>query len=359
MNEALIFRYHQDAIHGTLAEIREEYVVVLSSEHEVQVPFREISRILLTFEHGLGRGPITGALLAGYASACILATSHGHGGYVESPDLPWYPLVVVPSIALGAGIGFLVDPGSGQKEEVFDFTGTDADRAREKSRLERDVTQGWRASQVHISFQGSRVNPNIPKLVLPGSTIYYDNSTTTTFNVLRKAQVTYSVVPEVEVGVALVWFSEPPELSSGYETASNRDTKIINGFQWFEATGKYIVAFYNPLYHRIDPRLDINVGGGLGTASIDYRRTITVWTNTPSGTSLQQDFSFNVPENSAVGYLACQLQFKLFEGFSVGLVADKVFGPSRDAPAVPEAGVPAQIVHFDNASVGFTIGLDF
>jgi hypothetical protein len=43
----------------------------------------------------------------------------------------------------------------------------------------------------------------------------------------------------------------------------------------------------------------------------------------------------------------------------VGLVVDNVFGPSRNAPAVPEANIPGQELPFGNSSVGFTLGFHF
>ncbi|OGU29777.1 MAG: hypothetical protein A2057_08070 [Ignavibacteria bacterium GWA2_35_9] len=359
MKQAIIFRPNQDAIRGKLAEIGEEYIVVFSSEREVTIPFADISRIILTYERGSGRGPIYGAVLAGYAGTLILTRSQDHGGFVESRDLSLYLLVVVPSIALGAGIGYLVDPGSVQKEEVFDFTGSGEAKTGEKSRLLRAATHESRESKVHITFQGSHVNSNMPKLNLPGSSTSYDYNTISEFNWLRKVQVTYSVVPEVEVGVALVWFSEPPQFSFGYETLGNSDSKSYNGFQSFEATGKYIVALYKPLYDLLDPRLDLKVGGGFGAASIDYSRTTTVWAYTQSGTGSQLNSSFSVSDNFVVAYLFVQLEFELVDGLSLGLVADKVFGPSRDAPAVSEANIPPQTLRFHNTSVGFTISLHF
>jgi len=352
MKQALVFRPNQDAIRGKLAEIREDYIVVLSSEREVRVPFAEIGRIILTVEQGLGRGPFYGAVLAGYGSAYVLAASRDHGGFVESRDLPWYAIVVVPSIALGAGIGYLVDPGSVQKDEVFDFTGTDEAKAREKSRLARAANQGLRESKLHFTFQASHVNSNVLSM-LPSSLGYHQDNGAGQFNLLRKVQLTSSVAPKVELGVAWVEFSEPSTSAYAFEIPSNGDFKSYSVSETFQASGEFIVASYKPLYSLVDSWLDLKVGGGFGIASIDYNRRTTVSANT-----WQQSF-FNVADNSVVAYLCGELEFELVDGFSIGLVADKVFGPSRDAPAVPEAKIPAQTLSFDNSSVGFTIGLHF
>ena len=358
MNQVLVFRPDQDVIRGKLVEIREESIIVLTSEREVAIPFSEISRMILNNERTTGRGPLYGAILAGYASTYALAQSEDQGGFVKSRDLSWYFLIVGPSIALGAGLGYLIDQGHVQTEEGFDFTGSDEAKAREKSRLRAAASHESRESKVHITFQGSHVYPNIPKLPLPGSSAY-NNTTVSKFNVLRKAQITYSVMPELEAGVALVWFSEPPQYGFGYESLGNGNSRSSNATQSFKATGKYIVASYKPFPHILDPRIDFKVGVGIGTASIDYVRTTSVWTYRQVGTSVQENSSFSVSDNFFVSYLFGQIEFELVDGLSIGMVADKVFGPSREAPAVPEANVPAQVLRFDNASLGFTIGLHF
>jgi len=358
LKQVLVFRSNQDAIRGKLVEIDEEYVLVLSSEREVKIPFTEISRILLSFERGPSMGPLYGAVLGGYSSAFIYMAARDRGGFVESQNLGWYALVVVPSIALGAGIGYLVDPGSGEKEEVFDFTGDDEANAREKSRLISRATHDARGSKVHITLQGSHINSNMPGINLPGGSSY-DYNSLSKFRLLRKVQATYSFVPEAEAGVAMVWFSEPPQSSYGYEVVANSYTKSYNVFQSFDATGKYIVALYRPLYHLLNSRLDVKVGGGIGTASVEYTRSTTVVTNAQSGPGPEQFSLFKISDNVLAGYLFGQVEFEPVDGLSVGLVADKVFGPSKDAPSVPEANIPAQTLFLDNTSLGFTISLHF
>jgi hypothetical protein len=359
MKRAIVFRSTQDAIRGKVAEIRDSSIVVLTSEREVTVPFSEISRIIWTHEQGPGRGPLMGAVLLGYAGACLYATSRDHGGFVENGDLWGYLLPVLPSIALGAGIGYLVDPGFAQEELVFDFTGSEEEKAREKSHLIRAATHVSHESTVHITFQGSHVSSSMPNLILPNSNTSYDFRQVSGFNLLRKAQVTYSFLPELEAGIAFVWFSEPPQSGSGYENLVNNDFRSYSGLQSFEATGRYLVALYNPLYHILDSRLTLKVGGGVGIASIDFARATTVWTSSQIGPGSQQSSSYTVSDNFLVGCLFGQLEFEFVDGFSLGLAVDRIFGPSSDAPAVPEANIPAQTLSFENTSVGFTISLHF
>jgi hypothetical protein len=359
MKRVLVFRPNQDAIRGLLAEIRDESIVVLTSEREVTVPFSEISRILRTYERGRVRGPIYGAILGGYAGAYWYTSSSDNGGFVESGFPLGYLLVVPSSIAIGLGIGYLVELGSSQKDEVFDFTGSDSAKARERSRLTDAATHEPRESNVHITIQGSHVHASMPELNPGGSTDYYGGNRISRFKLLRKAQVTYSPAPDIEAGVALVWFGDPPQSSYGYENFANGDSKHYQGTQSFEALGKCVVVLYNPLYHVMESRFVLKVGGGVGTASIDYTRTTSAWSYIQDGVGSQQNSLFSVSENVVVGYLFGQVEYEAVDGLSIGLVLDKVFGPSRDAPAVPEANIPAQTLDFGSSSVGFTISVHF
>jgi hypothetical protein len=113
------------------------------------------------------------------------------------------------------------------------------------------------------------------------------------------------------------------------------------------------------LYRILESRFTVKVGGGFGTASIDYTRTTSAWSYVQFGTGSQQSSLFTVSENILVGYLFGQVEYEVVDGLSLGLVADNVFGPSRDAPAVPEANIPAQALNFGNSSVGFTMSIHF
>jgi len=358
MDQVIVFRAGQDAIRGKLAEIGNEHIVLLLSEHEVTVPFSEISRIILSHERGAMRGMLYGAVLAGYASTYIFTTQQDNGGFVESKDLSLHLLVALPSIALGAGTGYLIDQTSRQSQEIFDFTGADQAKKEERSRLLSAANHDSRESKVHITFQGSHIYSTVPNLVVPGS---YNNDygTISKFNWLRKIQATYSMMPEAEIGLAVVWFGEPSQSSYGYEDLGNGNFTSYNGSQSFEANGKYFVASYKPLYNELGSRFDLIIGGGVGIASIHYSRTTLVSSITQGGPVVQLNSSFDILHNSLVGYLFGEFDFEIVEGLSLGLVADKVFAPAQNTQAVPEANISAQALPVGNISVGFTVGLHF
>jgi hypothetical protein len=368
MKQALIFRPNQEVIRGTIAEIGEQSIVVLSSGQEIVVPIADISRIIWTCDPRPARGFLCGAILGGYASSYLYTRSLNNNGFFETGNALVFFLVVPPSMAIGAGIGYLIDPGSARKEVLFDFAGSDEERARERARLIEAATDGSRGSNLHVTLQASQVFAHMPELNLPNSFSSYEISRVTGFNLLRKAQVTYSVAPEWEIGVALVWFGEPSQSSYGYEHSYSQNpdsnvNKTLTGLQSFEAIGKCIVASYNPLYYILDSRFAFKVGGGFGTASIDFKRTTSLYTwsygNSQYGSNSLQDSHFSISDDYLVGYIFGQIEFELVDGFSLGLVADKVFGPSSDIPAVPEANIPARTLSFDNTSVGFSINVSF
>jgi hypothetical protein len=369
MKQALIFRPNQEVIRGTIAEIGEQSIVVLSSGQEIAVPIADISRIIWTCDPGPARGFLCGAILGGYASSYIYTRSLNNNGFFETGNALMFFLVVPPSMAIGAGIGYLINPGSARKEVLFDLAGSDEERARERVRLIEAATDGSRGGDLHVTLQASQVFAHMPELNLPNSFSSYEISRVTGFNLLRKAQVTYSVAPEWEIGVALVWFGEPLQSSYGYEYSysENPDSnlnKTLTGLQSFEAFGKCIVASYNPLYYILDSRFVFKVGGGFGTASINFKRTTSLFTWSydgygQNGTNSLQDSYFRISDDYPVGYIFGQIEFTLVDGFSLGLVADKVFGPSSDVPAVPEANIPARTLSFENTSVGFSINFSF
>jgi hypothetical protein len=360
MKQVLLFRSNQEALRGNLVEMRDDTLVVLTANREMAVPLADIRRIIWSYERGPGRGPVIGAVAAGYLGAYLYAQSQNYGGFVRSENWVGYALFVPPSIALGAGIGYLVDPGSSHAERVFDFTGDEESKSDERARLVRAVTQDSPESKVHITFQGSHVYPRGPQLVVGNSSPMYDGSRVISdFNLLRKAQLTYSITPDLEAGIAFVWFGEPPQSSYGYASSGDFYSASFSGTQSLQAIGKCLVAVYQPLYGVLPSRLGLRVGGGAGIASLDYARTTGVFTFSPDGPGTQQDSYFSVSDNVVVWYLFGQIEYELVDGLSVGLVVDNVFGPSRGAPAVPEASIPGQELQFGNSSVGFTLGFHF
>jgi hypothetical protein len=60
------------------------------------------------------------------------------------------------------------------------------------------------------------------------------------------------------------------------------------------------------------------------------------------------------------GVFFAEFNLQLGSHMSLGFGADYVLVPAKqEIPAFPDAGLPAQTLRFNNASIGFTLGLHF
>ncbi|MBI5463601.1 MAG: hypothetical protein HY966_01450 [Ignavibacteriales bacterium] len=364
LQHALVFRPGQEVLSGRIVDVKDDHLVLLTNRSEEVVPFSEVSRIIVRTTASSGRGVLYGAVLGGYVGMLAFGTEQNSGGYLSSGSSRVFGFLVgvLPSLALGAGLGYLIDSGPSEKEELIEFTGSTDSRRNAIARLRSGLGRTDSHQRIHVSFQGSQVNPSIPPLELPSQyhSSAYDGYTN--FNILRRLQATYSIVPEVELGAGIVWFGQPEKMGSGYENLSNNQSRSWYSRQKFEANGKYVMVSYKPFVSVLDRQFSINVGGGLGIASVDYLRDITISTydyTSTSGQSAPQYSSFAVVDGFPSGYLYGELQFNLDEHLSLALMADKVFTPSKESPPVPEAQIPQQALAFGNSSFGFSIGLHF
>ena len=265
-HEILIFRTDREVLRGAAVDLRGDTIVVSSPLGDVTLSFAAISRIILRLEAGPSRGPIYGGVLAAYASAAIILSVGDRDGFVKPDNLAAYGLLAIPSIAVGVGIGYLFDHDSRPVEDVFDFTGSDAEKDRERGRLIAALARVQHRRKIHVSLQSGEVYSNLPALVLPDPYGNYDHSAANGFNLLRKIQVTYSVTPEVEAGAGLLWFGETGQSRFGYEYFADGSNKTYSELQSFNALGKMAVATYEPLKQLLGPGFSVKLGGGVGAA---------------------------------------------------------------------------------------------
>jgi len=366
MRRVIIFRPNQDAISGRLIKMGDDGLTVLTAQREERIPFDEVSRIVMTGESRSSKGALYGAVLGGYASALIFGTARSGSGYSSPTGYVQQGffsglgmlLILTPSILAGGGIGYLIDPGSDGKEEMFDFTGSEESRSAERKRLKNTMNNVEPVRNFHVSLQGSQVNPSVIQQDQTNS-MYGGNgySDVSSFTLLRKLQVTYSVLPYLEMGVASVWFGEPSQ--NKYISDYNAQTTIstwATSTVTLDAVGRYVVGVFKPFYGSLDRQYDIALGGGVGLASISYKRETQV--NTFS-TFAPTTSKFEISETMLSGFVYGQASMELTEGLSIGLFFDYVIAPSREATPDPQFQKGMQTLNFGNSSYGFTLGLDF
>jgi hypothetical protein len=369
----IVFCPNQDALSGRLIRVGDSSISVLTAKREEKILFENISRIVLSGEKKASKGVVYGAILGGYGAVAILGQSENYTpkptGYLMSNNLStWvFLLIVTPSILAGGGIGYLIDPGSDGTEEMFYFTGSEDSRNAERQRLTGALSNVERDHTVHLSVQGSQVYPSVIKRDESQSSYgggfgYGGYNNVMSFNIYRRVQLTYTIHPNVEVGIASVLFGEPSQYIDINEYSSSGNSRYGNTQITLDAVGRYAVVAYMPFPELSGGPYEISLGGGIGIAAIDYERQSFVTENTVVNgiyTTTTKTSTFKFSENLVTGYLYGQASAELIDGLTIGLVLDHVFAPSKEAPADVVFGMARKTLPFGNTSLGFTIGLHF
>lgn len=361
LRRAIVFRPNQEAISGRLIRVGDNSLVVLTLHHEEEIMFEDISRVILSGESRSSKGVIHGALLGGYAvTALVGATDSKPTGYLRRDYSSGLGILVIliPSVFAGGGIGYLLDPGTDGREEMFDFTGSHGSQTAERKRLQNELKDTKREHGVHISVQGSQIFPSVVKAEESQSSYWggygYEVSD---FNVLRRLQVTYSILPNVEVGLASVWFGEPSHYHDLGEWSQSGYSRWGGTLTSLDAVGRHLVVVYKPFPESLDGRYELAFGSGIGISSIQYQRNTsvneTVVVNNVSTTSYFNS-PFEISETMLSGFVYAQASMKLTENLSLGLIFDYIVAPSKEAPADVRFGIPKETLNFGNTSIGFT-----
>jgi hypothetical protein len=103
------------------------------------------------------------------------------------------------------------------------------------------------------------------------------------------------------------------------------------------------------------------VGLGLGAAKVDFKLDTykQIYANSPPYYEEDIQHSQKISNTFFGGVVFTDLDIVLGRSFSLGISADYVLLPSREAPAVSEMGIPAQKIRFGNSCIGLTMGLHY
>jgi hypothetical protein len=148
------------------------------------------------------------------------------------------------------------------------------------------------------------------------------------FNLLRKAQLTVSLGPKVDIGAAVVFSGEP---GVGGWRGSGYGGQV---WQVYKAVGYYAVGSYKPFSDASSQKIQWNIGLGLGASRINFELGMYSWGDYPEYEEKWEHYELVQTVPSAMAFT--ELSFYLSSNTSIGLIADYVIGPMRDIPAYPE-----------------------
>jgi hypothetical protein len=365
-NKTMVFRRNQNAMAGYLVDVESDTLILLSGGRQEKVPRQDLLKVVVDVEKNPETIGAYGMLFGVYLGNFIFFTAKKQPpAYFDSDDFRDSALgTLLANIAFataGGLLGYLAN-ATFEKEKAFDFTGPAPKQQAEWQRLHKFSRREKSARKVHLSVQAAHVYTRVSSryttvLRDAGFTsgnqgFYFEDGElepASDFNLLRKLQLTVSLRPETEIGVAVAWLGEP--------TISAFKLNVDYLQQSLKATGYYVVGIYNPFRTRLQKRNIWHVGLGLGAANMEFK--LRARYNVVAPTFSQVTVGYAITKTLVSGVIFTGLQLYPSNNLSLGLSADYVFMPTEQAAALPELRIPAQKLRLGNGSLGFAIGLHF
>ena len=359
---------------GLLAGIEEDALILKKGTSEERISFRDVSEVSIESVKHMSSF-LTSGLVLGIFLGNFLYRADGQpvayvreDSYSEGAFFLWNFVFA----SAGIGLGYLTSLFEND-EVVFRFDGGAADRSAEWDRLKSFLAGRMRNKKIHLSIQAGRVFTSVFQRyrdaftsagyytssgfypLSPGSSQYdYEKyvKPAIRFNLLRKAQLTVSLHPKIEVGAAIVFSGEPGVGGSIWRVSGYRSV-----WQTYEAVGYYAVAAYEPLSGMLSKKVQWSIGLGAGAARVDFELGMHSQGDYPDYE--EKWAQYKIAETVPTGLAFTELSFFLGPNTSLGLTADYVFGPSRSVPEFPEWNIPGQKIRLGNGSIGVVFGMHF
>ena len=332
---------------GFLIGLKSDTLVIHVKDQNRDIAINDLISISIeTPGKGGMRGVAIGGILGTYLTyLAIWQTEDEPFAYWNNESAGFQALVSLLGTLLGSGVGYLIDKSSEESTEIFDFRGIEGNRIKEIQRLKKFLTGSKSPSKIHLNLQLAQVSTRLSEL---GNNNYdpYSYRDVTSFNLLRKLQLTYSIRDELEIGGAVSWFGEPSVRWGHYYYEGS------SGEQIYEGIGFYGIAVYDPFHSSFPETISWKVGAGIGIGNVDYELTASIYSYpTREDTSITR---INKSLFSAIIYT--QFDLYLYDMFSLGLIADYIYLP-EEIPGIPELELSSR--NLGNFSFGFTLGLHF
>jgi hypothetical protein len=371
MSKVMIRTVDGKSQYGLLAGIEKDDLILKIGANEERVSCRDISEVHIELGKHSGAIMASGMVLGIYLGNIFFYRAEGQPVAYVSEDSPSalgsvYMNFIFASAGIGLGyLASLFEKG----KAVFRFGGEEADRLAEWARLKSFLAGRPGNKKIHLSFQAGQVLTSVFQryrdvfagagysteygfdIAPPGSGRYEYVDPAKKFNLLRKAQLTLSLGPKIDIGAAMV-FSGEPGVGGWHGYDYGRQV-----WQVYKSVGYYAVGIFKPFSGAAPQKLQWNVGVGLGASRIDFELGMHAWGDYPDYEEKWDHYEIAQTVPSALAFT--ELSFFVSTNTSIGLIADYVIGPSRDIPAYPEWELPGQRIRLGNASIGVVLGMHF
>lgn len=284
---------YQQYLDGLLMGLVSDSLVYLSDNRVNIIALKDIRviKIGLLPEEEFGN-ILTGALAGAYLGQILLFSDESTSGfYLRKGDIA--STAYFADLLTGAAGGLLVYllEGSGRsKDRVFGLQADNrASRAENMEKFKRFLLSGNDGQEqpaphkLHLALQASQVISRYSKLPVQeddrsGWYIYHEKRSS--FNMLRKLQLTYSISENIALGAAMMFIGEPGINQSGYyyerEDQENPDDSSFSIYksreidESYSGTGYYAVIQLSPRVSIFPGILQMDAGLAIGGARIRY-----------------------------------------------------------------------------------------
>jgi hypothetical protein len=360
---------------GEFIFLEQDSIILLNGTTIVRVASNDATKIIVSSNRRSSSFALPGAIMGGYVGT-LLIQGLGYGqdvpfAFSRSGEGSFWSVLLgtTPGVLVGGLIGYLASPSGDEKQEVYEMTdGRLRLRALDRIAGHRSAAENRNASW-HLTMHGAWVpTPIIDKFTSDAQSRSYQSygwnynyrSSSTVLNLARRIQLTYSLAPTIEIGLAHMWLGEPSADASYYNYLPDGSFESRNITVRPRASGNFLVGKFNPHFFPSTSPVEVKLGGGVGFVAWEcgvdgYFSSYGPNYSNPSS----QNISKLESGSWMSGYLNAEATLRINDNFFVGVVADVLFTPATEIALPSQFLLPPQKMNANHSSIGFTMGMQF
>lgn len=347
---------------GFLFGLKSDSLILIRSNEKTYYSLKDLLDIEIEYDRKNSKGVVIGSFAGAYLGNIIFFDAEGQpNAYWDNDDAGAKAAGTVLFAFVGGGIGYLIDFAAEASYIIFSFRSDvgNTEWVEELQRLKEFLIGVESENIININFSLTQVSTRFSEIednpsMLTNNYYNINYGGVTSFNLLRKIQVTYVLLNNLDVGGSICWIGEPSFHSYSYNYSPS-GSESINIAQKYEAVGYYVSAVYYPFKTVFPKILSWSICAGIGIADIDYlfnyRKTIENYPNT-----IEEDSTKSIDENVFSTIISTQFDLYLINELSLGFVVDYIYVPG-EMSAIPNTDIGERSL--SNFSFGASLGFHF